>query len=123
MFKSRAVAKVNPSNSCNIVLILGIGNGLLTSQLFTSLKLLMKRTVLFFLGIMKEGEAHYDAGRNSNTPSSHSLFNFFIVVSFRDFGMTTLSYQRGEWGKHATSSCPKILIVLDHAQKATEVFD
>ena len=62
MFKSRAVAKVNPSNSCSIVLILGIANGFLTSHLFTSLKLLMKHTVLSFLGIMKEGEAHSDAG-------------------------------------------------------------
>ena len=62
MFKSKAVAKVNPSNSCNTVLILGIGNGFLTSHLFTSLKSLMKRTVLSFLGIMKEGEAHSDAG-------------------------------------------------------------
>ena len=86
MFKSRAVAKVNPSNSCNTVLILGIGNGFLTGRLFTSLKSLMKRTVLSFLGIMKEGEAHSDAGWNSNTPSSHSLFNSFIVVSLRDFG-------------------------------------
>ena len=62
MFKSRAVAKVNPSNSCSTVLILGIGNGFLTSHLFTSLKSLMKCTVLSFLGIMKEGEAHSDAG-------------------------------------------------------------
>ena len=51
----KAVAKVNPSNSCNTVLILDIGNGFLTSHLFTSLKLLMKHTVLSFLGIMKEG--------------------------------------------------------------------
>ena len=33
MFKSRAVAKVNPSNFCNTVLILGIGNDFLTSPL------------------------------------------------------------------------------------------
>ena len=62
MFKSRAVGKVNPSNSCNAVLILGIGNSFLTSCLFTSLKSLMKCTVLSFLGIMKEGENHSDAG-------------------------------------------------------------
>ncbi len=60
MFKSRAVAKVNPSNSCSTVLILGIGNGFLTSHLFTSLKLLMKPAVLSYLGIMKEGDAHSD---------------------------------------------------------------
>jgi hypothetical protein len=34
--------------------------------------------------------------------------------------MTTLSYQRGEWGKHFTTSYPKISIVLDHAAAATE---
>jgi len=45
MFKSRAVAKVNLSNSYNSVLNLGIGNGFLTSHLFTSLKCLMMRTV------------------------------------------------------------------------------
>jgi hypothetical protein len=38
MVISRAVAKVKPSNSCKTVLILGIGNGFLTSCLFTSLK-------------------------------------------------------------------------------------
>ena len=62
MFKSRAVAKVNPSNSCSTVLILGIGTGFLTSQLFTSLKSLIMRAVLSFLGIMKEGDAHSDVG-------------------------------------------------------------
>ncbi len=62
MFKSRAVAKVNPSNSCSTVLILGIGNGFLASHSFTSLKSLIKHIVLTFLGIMKEGDAHSDAG-------------------------------------------------------------
>ncbi len=62
MFKSRAVAIVNPSNSCSTVLILGIGHGFLTRRLFTSLKLLIKRTVLSFFGIMKEGEAYSDVG-------------------------------------------------------------
>ena len=54
MFKSRAVAKVNPSDSCKTVLILGIGNGFLTSHLFTSLKSLMKHMVLSFLSIATE---------------------------------------------------------------------
>ena len=86
MFKSRAVAKVNPSNSCITVLMLGNGNGFRTSHLFTSLKSLMKHTVLSFLGIMKEGNTHSGAGWNSNTPRSHSLFNSLIVVSLHDFG-------------------------------------
>ena len=62
MFKSRDVAKVKPSNSCNTVLILGIGNGFLTSLLFTTLKSLIICTVLFFLGIMNVGDTHSDVG-------------------------------------------------------------
>ena len=71
MFKSRAVAKVNPSNSA---LILGIGNGFLTSRLFTSLKLLMKRTVISFLGIMKEGKAHLMQAETP-TPPVHTFYS------------------------------------------------
>jgi hypothetical protein len=66
MFKSRAVAKVKPYSSCKTVLILGIGNGSLTSPLFTSLKSLIKCTIKCigssFFGIIKEGDAHSDAG-------------------------------------------------------------
>ena len=69
MFKSRAVAMV-----CSSVLILGIGNGFLTSRVFTSLKALMKRTVLSFLGIMKEGQAHSDAAETP-TPPVHSVYS------------------------------------------------
>ena len=60
----------------------------------------------------------------------HYLMHF-IPVSCRflgvpgsgDFRMTTLSYQGGKWGKHFTTSCSKISVVLDHAQETTEVFD
>ena len=45
------------------------------------------------------------------------------IVDLHTHFMTTLSYQRGEWGKHFTTSCPKISIVLDHAQETTEVSD
>jgi hypothetical protein len=62
MFKSKAAAKVNLSNSCYTELILGIENSFLTSHLFTPLKLLMKSTVLCFFGIMKEGDTHADVG-------------------------------------------------------------
>ncbi len=62
MFKSRAVAKVNPSTSYNTVLILSIGNGFLTSCSFISLKSLMKHTVISILGIMKDGVACSDVG-------------------------------------------------------------
>ena len=46
----------------------------------------MKRTVLSFLGIMKEGDAHADAGRNSNTPRSQCLFNSMNIVSLCTLG-------------------------------------
>ena len=74
MFKSRAVEKVNLSNSCFTGLILGIGNGFLTSHLFTSLKLLMKRTVLSILGIVKEGDAHSDVAETPTLPD-HTAYS------------------------------------------------
>jgi hypothetical protein len=58
MLSLRAFAKDNPSNSFSMVLIFGIGKGFLTNLLFTSPKLLRNHTVLFFFGIMNEGEAH-----------------------------------------------------------------
>ena len=86
MFRPRAVAKVKPSNYCNTVLIFGIGNGFLTSHIFTSLKSLAKHTVSSFFDVIKEGDVHSDAGGNCNTPSSQSLFNYFIVVSLCTLG-------------------------------------
>ncbi len=65
---------------------MGIGNGFLTSRFFTSLKTLMKHTVLSFLGIMKEDDAQADAGRNSNTPRSQYLFNSSNIVSLCTLG-------------------------------------
>jgi hypothetical protein len=59
--------------SCSILLILGIGEGFLTNLLFTSQKSLKKQTVLSFLGIMKDGKAHSDAGCLPNTPSWQPL--------------------------------------------------
>ena len=41
---------------------------------------------------------------------------FLGFLGSGDFGMAAISYQRGEWGNHFTTSCPKISIVLDHAQ-------
>jgi hypothetical protein len=40
MYRSRAVAKVNPSNSCSTMLIFGIGKGFLINLLLNSQKLL-----------------------------------------------------------------------------------
>ncbi len=81
MLQSRAVAKGNPSISCNTMLIFGIGNGFLTNLSFTSQKSLKKHTVLSFLGIMKDSKAHPDAGCLSNTPSLRNLSTSFMMVS------------------------------------------
>jgi hypothetical protein len=61
--------------------ILGFGKGFLTNLLFTSQKSLKKHTVLSFLGIMKDGKAHSDAGCLSNTPSWRSLSTSFMMFS------------------------------------------
>jgi hypothetical protein len=45
-----------------MVLILGIGKDFLTNHLCTSKKSFKKCTVLPFSGIIKDGEAHSDAG-------------------------------------------------------------
>ena len=45
------------------------------------------------------------------------------LQGFVDFGMTTLSYQQGEWDMYATALYPKIFVVLDRSQKSTEIFD
>ncbi len=77
---------MNPSISYKTALIFGIGKGVLTNLLFTSQKSLKKRMVLTFLGIMKDGEAHSDAGCLSNTPSLHNLSTSFMIVSLWIFG-------------------------------------
>ncbi len=86
MFRSRAVAKVNHSKSCNTMLIFGIGKGFLTNLLLISKKLLRKRTVLFFFGVINKGQYHSDAGYHSNTPSLTSLSTSLIRVSLCIFG-------------------------------------
>jgi hypothetical protein len=68
------------------VLILGIGKGFLTNLLFTSQKSLKKHMILSFLGIMKDGKAHSDAGCLSNTPSLYNLSTSFMMVSLQTFG-------------------------------------
>jgi hypothetical protein len=86
MFRSRAVAKVNPSNSYSTMLLLGIGKGFLISLLLTSQKLLRKHTVLFFFDVINKGLAHSYAGCPSNTPSLASLSTSLIRVSLCIFG-------------------------------------
>jgi hypothetical protein len=48
-------------------MIFGSGKGFLTNLLFNSQKSDTVCTVLFFFGIMKDGNAHYDDGCHSNT--------------------------------------------------------
>ena len=87
MFKSMAVAQVNPSNSCNTVMILGNRDGFLTSPLFNSLKPERKRNVLFSFGCINKGAAHYDVGCHSNTPRPQSFLIYFITVSLCTCGI------------------------------------
>jgi hypothetical protein len=89
MFRSRAVAKVKPSNSCSTMLIFGIGKGFLTNLLFTSQKLLRKRTVLLFFGIINNGEAQSDTGCLSNITSLQNLSTALMMVSLCIFGTRT----------------------------------
>jgi hypothetical protein len=46
----------------------------------------VKHTVLFFFGIINEGEAHSDDGCLSNTPSLHNLSTSLMMVTFCIFG-------------------------------------
>ncbi len=87
MFKSKVVAHVKPSSSCNVVLILGIGYGLRTIHLLSSLKSDIVRTVWSFLGIMKEGEAHLDNGCHFSTPIAIRQSISFMRVALCTFGI------------------------------------
>ena len=86
MLRSRAVAKVKPSISCKTVLILGNGNGFLTTRLFTSLKSLRNLTVWSCFGTMNDGEAHSDSGCHLSTQTSHNLWTSFFNVSLCNLG-------------------------------------
>ncbi len=82
MLQSRAVAKENPSNSCNTMLILGIGKDFVTNLLFTtSPKSLWKCMVLFFVGTINDGDANLDVCCFSSTPSLHSLLTSLMRTS------------------------------------------
>ena len=81
MFKSRDVAYINPSMSCNIVEILGIGYGVCIIHLFTSLKSKKTLTWPFFFGIMKVGAPHCEKGCLVKTPSLTNLVTSFLRVS------------------------------------------
>ncbi len=87
MFKSKVVAYVKPSSSCNVVLILGIGYGFLTIRLFSSLNSDIVRTVWSFFGMMKEGKAHLDDGCHFNTPINIRQSISFIRVALCIFGI------------------------------------
>ncbi len=87
MFRSRAVAKVKPSNSCRMVLILGKGNGFLIGLLFSSLNSVKNHTFPFFFGWIKDNAAYSDNGCHSNTPNSMRCFISFMMVSLWTFGI------------------------------------
>jgi hypothetical protein len=76
------------------MLILGIGKFFFTNLLFTSQKSLKKCKVLSFLGMMKDGKAHSNAGCLSNTPSWHSLSTSFMIVSLWLLALGKLGHGR-----------------------------
>ena len=87
MLRSNAVAQAKPSSFCSVVLILGIGKGLLTIRLSSSLKSVIVRTVMSFFGIMNAGEAHSDNDCLFITPIPTNLFITFIRVALCICGM------------------------------------
>jgi hypothetical protein len=87
MFKSKVVAYVEPSSSCNVVLILGIGYGFHTIRMFSSLKSDIVRTVWSFFGMMKEGKAHLEDGCHFNTPIEIRRSISFMRVALCIFGI------------------------------------
>ena len=82
MLRSMAVANVNPSNSWSTSLIRGMGKGVLTNLLFTSLKSVRKRTVPSFFAIINAGEPHSERGCGFSTPSPTKRSTSFLNVSF-----------------------------------------
>ena len=68
MFRSRAVAKVNPSYSCSTELILGIGNGLLA----TSLSGIMSRNI----GRRRERTSVYSTIKKKSRHNSPTPWEF-----------------------------------------------
>ena len=82
IFKSIDVANVNPSNSWSTSLILGIGQGVHTILLLTSLKLVKKRTWLFSFAIIKAGEPHSEFGCGFRTPNLTKRSTSFLEYRF-----------------------------------------
>ncbi len=64
-----------------MVLIFGIGNGLLTIHLLSSLKSDIVCMVISFFGMINVGEARSDDACFFNTPIEHSLLISFIRVA------------------------------------------
>ncbi len=87
MFKSKVVAYVKPSSSCKVALILGIGYGLCTICLLSSLKSDIVCTVWSFLGMMIEGEACLDDGCHFSTPIAVRQSISFMRVALCTFGI------------------------------------
>ena len=80
MFRSNEVAYLKPSSLSKRSCIFGMGKGFLLILLFSSLKSDMKRTVPFFLGIIKVGAAHSERLTHLRTPIFTSLSTSFLKV-------------------------------------------
>ena len=72
---------MKPSSFSSQSCILGIGNGFLLILLLSSLKLEMKRTVPFFLGIIKARAAQLELFLRFNTPTSIHLLTYVFKIT------------------------------------------
>ncbi len=69
------------SNGCRTVLILGMGNGVITTRLLSTQKLLTILMVLSFFGSINVGKAHSESACHCNTPKWHKFWISFLVTS------------------------------------------
>ncbi len=78
---------------------------------------------------IRAGQGHIFGNSGHNIIKRFLVYLFPMSRCFSDiepfgcFGMTTLADKACEWGKHFAAPYLKILTVLDHAKKSTEVFD
>ena len=78
---------LNPSSLSSRSCIFGIGYGVRRILLFSLRKLLMKRTVPSFFGIIKHGAAHLESLISQRTPAVHSQLHSIFKVFLWTFGI------------------------------------
>ena len=69
---------MKPSSCWSTVVILGVGKGVCTKRVFTSLKSPKNLTVSSALGIINAGDQHSEIGYGLSTPNRTNLFTSFL---------------------------------------------